>query len=88
MTASSSSLSRSGSPATFRELDEVKDLVTASYKATEAVKLAKAAAEELVADLADGAFAEEVGQKRQIYSRGDWRFHPHLQALCATPRHF
>ena len=48
------------------ELDEVKDLVTASYQATEAVKLAKAAAEELVADLADG------GSLVKLAKRGDY----------------
>lgn len=48
------------------ELDEVKDLVTASYQATEAVKLAKAAAEELVADLVDG------GSLVKLAKRGDY----------------
>ena len=61
------------------ELDEVKDLVTASYQATEAVKLAKAAAEELVADLVDGGSlvklakrgkytVEETGEFTRTYS--------------------
>ena len=36
------------------ELDEVKDLVTAAYRAAESTKLAKAAAEQLAADLAKG----------------------------------
>ena len=61
------------------ELDEVKDLVTASYQATEAVKLAKTAAEELVADLVDGGSlvklakrgeytVEETGEFTRTYS--------------------
>jgi peptidyl-prolyl cis-trans isomerase D len=61
------------------ELDEVKDLVTASYQATEAVKLARAAAEELVADLVDGGSLvklakrgkytiEETGEFTRTYS--------------------
>ena len=61
------------------ELDEVKDLVTASYQATESVKLTKAAAEELVADLVDGGSlvklakrgkytVEETGEFTRTYS--------------------
>ena len=61
------------------ELDEVKDLVTAAYQATEAVKLAKATAEEMVANLADGGSlaklakrgkytVEETGEFTRTYS--------------------
>ena len=61
------------------ELDEVKDLVTAAYQATEAFKLAKATAEEMVANLADGGSlaklakrgkytVEETGEFTRTYS--------------------
>ena len=61
------------------ELDEVKDLVTAAYQAGEAVKLAKATAEEMVANLADGDSlaklakrgnytVEETGEFTRTYS--------------------
>ena len=49
------------------EFAEVKDLVTAAYRAAESTKLARAAAEKLVADLRDGGklanLAKEAGYK-------------------------
>jgi peptidyl-prolyl cis-trans isomerase D len=45
------------------ELDEVKDLVTAAYQATEAVKLAKATAEEMVVNLADGGSLAKLAKR-------------------------
>jgi peptidyl-prolyl cis-trans isomerase D len=49
------------------KLAEVKDLVTAAYRAAESTKLARAAAEELVADLRGGAklakLAKDAGYK-------------------------
>jgi peptidyl-prolyl cis-trans isomerase D len=51
-------------PSHIPELDEVKDLVTASYQAMEAVKLAKAAAEEMVADLLDGSSLAKLAKRR------------------------
>ena len=61
------------------ELAEVKDLVSAAYKAAEATKLAQAAAEKLVADLSDGGkltklakrakyTVEETGEFTKTYS--------------------
>ena len=45
------------------ELAEVKDLVTAAYRAVESAKLAEAAAEQLVADLKVGASLAKLAQK-------------------------
>ncbi len=45
------------------ELAEVKDLVTAAYRAVESTKLAKAAAEQLVADLQVGASLAKLAKK-------------------------
>ena len=61
-------------PSHIPQLDEVKDLVTASYKATEAVKLAKAVAEELVADLADGGSLKKLAKrgKYTVEETGDF----------------
>ncbi len=47
------------------ELDEVKDLVTAAYQAMEAVKLAKATAEEMVANLADGGSLAKLAKRER-----------------------
>jgi peptidyl-prolyl cis-trans isomerase D len=44
------------------ELAEVKDLVTAAYRAAESAKLARAAAEKLVADLRDGGKLAELAK--------------------------
>ncbi len=45
------------------ELAEVKDLVTAAYKATEAVQLARTAAEEMLTALTDGASLEKLAKR-------------------------
>ncbi len=45
------------------ELDEVKDLVTSAYKAVESARLAEEAAENLVADLKEGATLARVARK-------------------------
>ena len=45
------------------ELDDVKDLVTAAYKGAESAKLARAAAEELVADMQTGSKLSKLAKK-------------------------
>lgn len=45
------------------EFADVKDMVTASYRAAESTKLARAAAEELVADLRDGGTLTKLAKK-------------------------
>ena len=45
------------------EFAEVKDMVTASYRANESAKLAQAAAKELVADLSDGGDLTKLAKK-------------------------
>jgi len=48
------------------ELTEVKDAVTAAYKAAEATKLAQAAAEKLVADLSDGGKLSKLAKRAKF----------------------
>ncbi len=50
-------------PSHIPELADVKDMVTAAYRAAEATKLAQAAAEEMIADMATGSSLAKLAKK-------------------------